>query len=358
MELGLVRTVWLQSAAADHDRPALVDSDDTSRTLTHGELSSRVADAAATLPPAATGRRLVQVPLTAEVDVIVGYLAVLLAGHVALVTSGRADTITAHYRPDLRLRRDGRFDTVSRHPQHLLHPDLALLLSTSGSTGSPKLVRLSHDNVASNAESIAEYLSISAADRSATTMPMFYCYGLSVINSHLLRGAGLVLTDLSVVDPCFWELFRRHEATAFAAVPYTFELLERVGFADMELPKLRYVTQAGGRLAPADVQRYSELGQRRGWDLFVMYGQTEATARMAYLPPRLAADNPGTIGMAVPGGSFRIDPVPGLEHGELVYSGPNVMLGYAEHPEDLAAGRTVGELRTGDLARKHPNGLY
>ena len=166
----------LQSATADRDRPALVDADDTSRTLTHGELTTRVADAAATLPPAATGRRLVQVPLTADVDVIVGYLAVLLAGHVALVTTERADTINAHYRPDLCVRRDGRFDTVSRHPQHLLHPDLAVLLSTSGSTGSPKLVRLSQDNVLSNADAIVAALSIGPADRAITSLPLHYCF--------------------------------------------------------------------------------------------------------------------------------------------------------------------------------------
>ena len=106
------------------------------------------------------------------------------------------------------------------------------------------------------------------------------------------------------------------------------------------------------------MRRYSELGTRRGWDLVVMYGQTEATARMAYLPPSLAFANPSTIGVPVPGGEFRIDPVPGLADGELVYSGPNVMLGYATSPDDLAAGRTVHELRTGDLARQHANGLY
>ncbi|NKX52106.1 AMP-binding protein, partial [Arthrobacter deserti] len=126
----------------------------------------------------------------------------------------------------------------------------------------------------------------------------------------------------------------------------------------MQLPDLRYVTQAGGRLDPDTGVRYAGLGRRRGWDLFVMYGQTEATARMAYLPPDLAAENPGMIGVPVPGGTFRIDPVPGLADRELVYTGPNVMHGYAEDPADLAAGRTVTELRTGDLARKHPTGLY
>ncbi|WP_253908452.1 AMP-binding protein, partial [Arthrobacter sp. H41] len=106
------------------------------------------------------------------------------------------------------------------------------------------------------------------------------------------------------------------------------------------------------------MRSWAEIGQRRGWDLFVMYGATEATARMAYLPPNLAAEQPETIGVPVPGGSFRIEPVDGLPDGELVYTGPNVMLGYAESPEDLALGRQVHELRTGDLARRHANGLY
>jgi acyl-CoA synthetase (AMP-forming)/AMP-acid ligase II len=144
-------------------------------------------------------------------------------------------------------------------------------------------------------------------------------------------------------------------------VPYTFDLLDRVGFADMDLPSLRYVTQAGGRLAPGRVRRYAELGRRRGWDLFVMYGQTEATARMAYLPPDLAADHPGAIGIPIPGGALRLEPDPDWpedDTGELVYTGPNVMLGYAEGPGDLARGRDVDELRTGDIGRRTDSGLY
>jgi hypothetical protein len=178
--------------------------------------------------------------------------------------------------------------------------------------------------------------------------------------SHLAAGAGLVLTGRSVVDDDFWTRFRDHEPTSLAGVPHTFELLDRIGFGEMRLPSLRYVSQAGGRLDPAKVQRFAELGERRGWDLYVMYGQTEATARMAYLPPELARSHPGTIGVAVPGGALRIEPVAGADEGvgELVYRGPNVMLGYARGPTDLAAGRTVDELRTGDLARRGPDGLF
>ena len=340
-------------------RPAILSDN---LALTYGELAERVGALALRLGP---GRRLVAMTAANDLDSIVAYLAALASGHPVILLPedkpAALESLVAAYDPDVILR-SGNGQTVidERRPgtRHELHPDLALLLSTSGSTGSPKLVRLSQANLQSNAESIAEYLSIGPDDRAATTLPMSYCYGLSVINSHLLRGAALVLTDHSVVDPCFWDLFQSQGATSFAAVPYTFELLERVGFADMDLPSLRYVTQAGGRLAPDSVRRHAELGRRNGWDLFVMYGQTEATARMAYLPPELAANTPGAIGIPVPGGSFRIEPIPGLEHGELVYTGPNVMLGYAESPKDLGKGRTTGELRTGDLGRKHPSGVY
>nr|WP_223987334.1 AMP-binding protein [Arthrobacter sp. NicSoilB8] len=354
-----MRVPFAADLASYGDSPAILTD---TLTLTYRELAERVDDFALRL---GRERRLVALTAANDLDSLVAYLAALAGGHPLILLPedkpAALEALVAAYDPDVIVR-CGNGGTVleERRPgtRHELHPDLALLLSTSGSTGSPKLVRLSHENLQSNAESISEYLDIGPTDRAATTLPMSYCYGLSVINSHLLRGAGLVLTGLSVVDPCFWELFRRRGATAMAAVPYTFELLERVGFAEMELPSLRYVTQAGGRMAPESVRSYAELGRRKGWELFVMYGQTEATARMAYLPPELAATVPGAVGIPVPGGSFRIDPVPGLEHGELVYTGPNVMLGYAGSPADLAAGRTVTELRTGDLARHHPAGVY
>ena len=354
-----MRVPFAADLASYGDSPAILTD---TLTLTYRELAERVDDLALRL---GSERRLVALTAANDLDSLVAYLAALVGGHPLILLPedkpAALEALVAAYDPDVIVRcGNGRTVLEERRPgtRHELHPDLALLLSTSGSTGSPKLVRLSQANLQSNAESISEYLNIGPNDRAATTLPMSYCYGLSVINSHLLRGAGLVLTDLSVVDPCFWELFRRRGATALAAVPYTFELLERVGFADMELPSLRYVTQAGGRMAPESVRSYAELGRRKGWELFVMYGQTEATARMAYLPPELAASVPGAVGIPVPGGSFRIDPVPGLEHGELVYTGPNVMLGYAGSPADLAAGRTVTELRTGDLARHHPAGVY
>jgi acyl-CoA synthetase (AMP-forming)/AMP-acid ligase II len=339
----------------------------TDRGITYAELARLVADRAAEL---GASPRLVLLAGANKVEALVTYLAALSAGHPVILvpgdSPGNLSGVVDAYDPDVVAGPDG--DLVERRSgsAHDLHPDLALLLSTSGSTGSPKLVRLSAENVEVNAAAIASYLAVRPTDVAATTLPMHYCYGLSVINSHLLAGASLMLTDLSVVDTCFWDRFREAGATTFAAVPYTFDLLERVGFASMDLPTLRYVTQAGGRLAPDRVRRYAEVGRVRGWDLFVMYGQTEATARMAYLPPDLAFTSPGSIGVPVPGGSFRLEPLPELplartaepEVGELVYDGPNVMLGYAETPADLALGRVTTSLRTGDVARRTPQGLF
>ena len=324
----------------------------TGETLTYTDLARRVDDTAALL---GATRRLVLVEGANDLDALVAHLAALTHGHVVLLAAPGepAGRLAEAWDPDVVVR-DGVVRERHEGTRHDLHPDLALLLSTSGTTGSPKLVRLSHDNLRSNAAAIADYLGLTPEDRAITSLPLHYCYGLSVVHSHLLAGAGLVLTDLSVVDECFWRLAESAGATSFAGVPYTFELLESSGFDAGRVPTLRQVTQAGGRLDRDRVRAWSARGRQAGWELVVMYGATEATARMAWLPPELADAHPESIGVPVPGGSFRIDPVaeagPGV--GELVYSGPNVMLGYAESATDLGRGRELTELRTGDLARE------
>ena len=328
-------------------------------SLTYRELAERVAAVAS---PLGATRRLVLLETHNDLSTLVHYLGALAGDHVVLpMSAGRSHPgVLRCYDPDVVIGDHG-IDERRLGSTHRLHPDLALLLSTSGSTGSPKLVRLSRCNLVANAKAIADYLDIRETDRAATTLPLSYCYGLSVVHSHLLRGAGLILTDHSVVDEQFWALFRRRRGTSFAGVPYTFEMLERIGFDGIDLPDLRYVTQAGGRLSPERVHSFAELGARKGWQLFVMYGATEATARMAYLPPDLAQTHPGSIGRPIPGGSFTLEPLDGWSDpdvGELVYHGPNVMMGYARGSADLALGKTVDTLHTGDVARRNPDGLY
>jgi acyl-coenzyme A synthetase/AMP-(fatty) acid ligase len=246
-----------------------------------------------------------------------------------------------------------------------LHPELALLLTTSGSTGSPKFVRQSYRNLSSNAAAISEYLGITAQDRAVTTLPMHYVYGLSVVNSHLLRGATVVLTTRSLTEQGFWDVVRREGATSFAGVPFTYELLRRLRLERMDVPSLRVLTQAGGKLDARLVREFAELCGRTGRRFFVMYGASEATARMAYLPPERAIEKPGSIGIAIPGGELWLEDEHGAvlegadQVGELVYRGENVTLGYATSPDDLARGdERGGVLRTGDLARRDADGFY
>ncbi|PVG84564.1 AMP-dependent synthetase [Nocardioides gansuensis] len=338
------------------DRPALLGRG-AGDGLSYAGLARRVAAVAAAY---AGTRRLVLLTPRNDADSVVEYLGALAADQVVLLADeAAAPALESAWQPDALAGPEGR-RWLRDGSAHSLHPDLTLLLSTSGSTGSPKLVRLSRDNLVANAAAIADSLGIRSTDVAATTLPLHYCYGLSVLHSHLLRGAALLLTERSVVDECFWDDVRTHGVTTLPGVPHTFELLERTGFADRVLPSLRCLTQAGGRMAPARVRAFAELGQRRGFDLFVMYGATEATARMAVLPADLATTAPTSIGLPLPGTSFSLAPVEGAEPGvgELVFHGPNVMLGYAELAADLALGATVDHLRTGDLARQRPDGLW
>ena len=335
---------------ADPAHAALIDSNDT---VSYGALARRVDERAHELDLGE--RSLVLLTGSNSMEFVVTYLAVLAARHVPLVAGSHVDRLTAAWDPAIVVAAHGDgIDVTRRHAERReLHPDLALLLSTSGSTGAPKLVRLSQQNVTSNAAAIVEYLRLGAADRGITSLPLHYCYGLSVLHSHLVAGASVVLSDASVVDPCFASALGTHGVTNVAGVPHTFELLERAGPERLHIPSLRFITQAGGRLTPGLVERWLDRAERWGVEFFVMYGQTEATARMAYLPPAMARDHSGAIGIPIPGGELEVRHLDGLEAGvgELVYRGPNVMMGYATSDADLAAGPTLTELHTGDLAR-------
>ncbi|MGA8892734.1 MAG: AMP-binding protein, partial [Anaeromyxobacteraceae bacterium] len=209
------------------------------------------------------------------------------------------------------------------HPR--IHPDLAVLLSTSGSTGSAKLVRLTRRNLEANAESIRLALSIDGAERGMASLPLHYSYGLSVVNSHLAAGASVVLTEESVASPRFWRLLGDERCTSMPGVPYTYDLLARIGFEQIDTPSLRTLTQAGGKLAPELVLRFHSAMSARGGRLHVMYGQTEATARIACLPRGVLPARHASVGVAIPGGHLSIQhAADGAARGEIVYRGPNV----------------------------------
>lgn len=248
---------------------------------------------------------------------------------------------------------------------YAFHDDLAFLLTTSGSTGSPKFVRQSYKNINSNAEAITQYLGITNADRPIVTMPMSYSYGLSMINSHLLKGASIILTEATLMDKCFWEAIRNNKATTFGGVPYIYEMLKKLRFGQMSLPSLKCITQAGGKLSLELSIEFSDICSRKRIKFYVMYGQTEATARMSYLPWEHSRTKAGSIGIAIPGGRFWLEDEKGniIEKngipGELCYQGDNVTLGYAESCLDLCKGdENKGILRTGDIARRDEDGFY
>lgn len=304
-----------------------------------------------------------------------------IVAYLAALRSGTPVILTPHDKPDTFENIFNQFKpTVTYRPQSsgykLEHyseaesadtkfpSNLAVLLSTSGTTGSAKLVKLSVSNVNANAQSIAEYLLLSASERAITSLPMYYSYGLSVINSHLSIGASLVLTDDSVIDESFWLSFNQHQCTSFAGVPYSYELLKRSGFEEKHLPSLRYMTQAGGKLPKELVEYYALLAEKKGWRFYVMYGQTEATARMSYLPPDKILSHLGSMGIPIPQGHFDLIDENGQlitatnKSGELIYRGPNVMMGYATSREDLCDASILTELRTGDIAWRDEDGLY
>ena len=249
--------------------------------------------------------------------------------------------------------------------EYPLYDELGLLITTSGSTGSPKLVRQSYTNVLDNARSIAEYLKLDASERPITTLPMNYVYGLSILNSHFLVGATVLLTDKGIMQKEFWQFFKQAGATSFGGVPYTYEMLDKLRFYRMDLPSLRTMTQAGGKITPELHEKFAKYAEEQGKSFVVMYGASEATSRMGYLPPEKAAEKKGSMGIPIPGGAFRLVDADGGEitephtTGELVYEGKNVTLGYAERGEDLSLGdERHGRLETGDMAQFDEDGFY
>lgn len=246
-----------------------------------------------------------------------------------------------------------------------LFEELGLLITTSGSTGSPKLVRQSYTNVLDNAKSIVKYLKLDDTERPITTLPMNYVYGLSIINSHFLVGATLLLTEKGLMQKEFWSFFKEQEATSFGGVPYTYEMLDKLRFFRMKLPSLRTMTQAGGKITPELHEKFAAYAAEQGKNFVVMYGAAEATARMGYLPPEKAVEKKGSMGIPIPGGVFHLLGADGQEitepmtTGELVYEGRNVTLGYAEQGEDLILGdERHGRLETGDMAQFDADGYY
>ena len=370
--------IWNLEAYGD----AVAVRDEFGTALSYAEL---VAETRALAD--AVGRRCLVFSLCRnEIGSLLGYVAFVNHGIVPVMLNSHLDqglleNLMASYMPAyLWVPQDQleQFDAEQVYTAHgyallktrygrefPLYDELGLLLTTSGSTGSPKFVRQAYANILDNARSIAQYLKLDATERPITTLPMNYTYGLSIINSHLLVGATILVTDKGLMQKEFWAFFREAEATSFGGVPYTYEMLDKLRFYRMKLPSLRTMTQAGGKILPELHEKFAKYAQENGRNFVVMYGQCEATARMGYLPPEKAVEKKGSMGIAIPGGRFHLIGADGANitepftTGELVYEGKNVTLGYAERGEDLAKGdERGGRLETGDMAQFDADGYY
>jgi acyl-coenzyme A synthetase/AMP-(fatty) acid ligase len=246
-----------------------------------------------------------------------------------------------------------------------IHNDLSHLLPTSGSTGSPKLVRHKYENIEAAGLNISTFFELKTTDRPLMVLPLYYTMGLSMVFSHLRVGATILITGLSMTDPNFWKFLKEQCATSFTGVPYSFQVLNLMRFFRMNLPDMELLTQGGGKM-PTDLNiKFAEYCRDNGKRWIATYGQSECTARMAYLPAKWALDKVGSIGIAVPNGELSLIDADGnliitpRTEGEMCYRGQNVTMGYAREQSDLTLGdERNGYIRTGDLAYFDEDGCY
>lgn len=319
------------------------------------------------------------------IESVVGYVGVIRAQHVGLMLSAKIDeqkllNLIESFQPNYlwlptaspivveykTVFTYGRYQLVEISSEKWeMHINLALLMGTSGSTGSPMMVRQSSMNLLRNAESISQSLKLNSSDCALTTLPMNYTYGLSIINSQLHVGGSVVMSEATMMDRQFWNQVRDSGATYFGGVPYSYEMLNRIGVKRLKDSSIRMLTQAGGKLSNDLVTKLATTCRELGIAFHVMYGQTEATARMSVLSSENVLEHPSSIGQPIPDGMFRIldldseRELPPGEVGELEYRGPNVTMGYASCVSDLQkADELAGVLRTGDLATVDTDGFY
>lgn len=255
--------------------------------------------------------------------------------------------------------------TRTDNPIAPLYPELSHLLPTSGSTGSPKLVRHCYGNIEAAGLNISTFFELKESDRPLMVLPLYYTMGLSMVFSHLKVGATVLITGRNMTDPVFWKFIKEEHATSFTGVPYSFQILNLMRFFRMDLPDLELLTQGGGKMERGLNLKFAEYCRENGKRWIATYGQSECTARMAYLPAKWAVEKVGSIGIAVPNGELslidadsNIITTPHTE-GEMCYRGKNVTLGYATCPDDLQKGDDRhGFIRTGDLAYFDEDGCF
>lgn len=250
-------------------------------------------------------------------------------------------------------------------PLYEIHPNLELLMATSGTTGSPKLVRYKAGNLEANAKNVAVAFGWTKEERAICDLGMQYTMGLNVINTHLFVGARLLLTTYNLMSGDFWDYIKKENATNFTGVPFSYDILARLHFERMKIPNLKTLSVGGGKLTDEMFHKLAMFAKETGRRFIASFGTTETSARMACLPAELAVDKTGSIGYAIPEGELFLvdsngDVIRRVEaEGELCYKGPNVTMGYALCKDHLMNGdEFCGTYHTGDLARRDIDGCY
>ncbi len=370
--------MFLELDKKDKEKIALIDSEGTH--VSYGD----IVTFSSLLKEFVSERALIFILNNNSAGAAIGYLGVMINRVVPLIIpasmdsellSGLIETYHPKYlwQPKEMIKDDEKvvFEAfeygllLTGYESPMLHKDLSLLLTTSGSTGSPKLVRHSYKNLEEQAKNIAAFFEMNGTERAMVDLPINYTMGLSVLNSHLYAGALVLLTSLNPLKKEYWTFLKENEATILTNVPYYYEILKKLRFFQMNLPFIKVISQGGGRLSDELYKEYAEFAVKNGKKFIPTYGQTEGSARMAYLPAELSSKKCGSIGHAIPNGRLYLIDEEGnnLDKpnviGEMVYEGPNVTLGYAQSREDLLLGdERHSVLHTGDMAKMDEDGCF
>lgn len=359
----------------------LVVIDDSGGRLTYGELSTQIKAVGVAL----SKRELVFCLCENKVGSLVGFLSLYDNKDVCLLLSAHIDrgllkklnetySPSYYWLPEKMIPEFGYESVYSTNGYALcktgmiapqMHSQLSMLMTTSGTTGSPKLVRYKYGNIESNAKNVANIFEWTTNDRGIIDLPLQYTMGLNVILSHLYAGATVLLIEANLLSPSYWKFIKEYKGTNFTGVPYSYEILSKLRFPKMDLPYLHTLAEGGGKLSDAQFKLYAQYAENNTKRFFATFGTTETSARLAYLPPANAVDHIGSIGKAIPEGNLSLVDENGFEinepyvEGELRYEGPNVTMGYGTCVEDLMKGdEFCGTYFTGDIAKMDSDGFF
>ena len=362
-----------------HDRNKIAIKDDSGYNLTYADVCKTIeAFGMLNLP-----RSVIFCLCENCAGSLIGYMAFENNGQVPLLLSAGLDeglrsnlermyTPSYYWAPERKAQELGGEKVYSAYGYVLLKTEyapyplndkLSMLLTTSGSTGSPKLVRHKYGNLEANAENVAKVFSWTADEVGICDLPMNYTMGLNVINSHLVAGASVLMVKANLMDPDFWAFIKANGGTSFCGVPFSYEVMRRIGFDKMALPKLRTLAEGGGKLTDKMFKWIATYAKNSGKRFCATFGTSETSARMAFLDPEMALEKTGSMGKAIPNGElFLLDEAvneDGTVTGELGYRGPNVTMGYALCRDDLRKDDEFrGEYHTGDIAKRDAEGYY